>query len=102
MSELATERKLIFINLVNGVPIPTVAQTFHRESERAVLDDFRFVALKIKSYMFARAMPFIPIEHPRDVVQNKSLVFDLLDRVNLDVLPAFSKITSSEFYHPNA
>jgi hypothetical protein len=102
VSELATERKLIFINLVNGVPIHTVAQTFHRESERVVLDDFRFVALKIKSYMFSRAMPFIPLEHPHEVAQNKSLVFDLLNKVNLDVLPAFSKITSSEFIHPRA
>ena len=96
MSELAEERKLIFTNLLNGVPVANVAQAFHRDSVAAVMDDFKFVALKIKGYMFARAMPFIPLDTVAEAMQNKFQVLDILAKVNLDVLPEFSSISANK------
>ena len=95
-SELAEERKLIFINLLNNVPVENVAQAFHRDSVAAVMDDFKFVALKIKSYMFARAMPFIPLDTVAEAMQNKFQVLDILAKVNLDVLPEFTKVSANK------
>lgn len=95
-SEKATERELIFINLVNGVPIADVAKAFHKETENQVMEDFRFVALKIKNYMFARAMPFISLDTVAEAMQNKLQAFELLNKVNLDVLPQFQKITANK------
>jgi len=96
MSELAEERKLIFTNLLNGVPVANVAQAFHRATEAAVMDDFKYVALKIKGYMFARAMPFIPLDTVAEAMQNKFQVLDILAKVNLDVLPEFSSISANK------
>lgn len=95
-SEKATERELIFINLANGVPIAEVAKAFNKNTEAEIMDDFRFVALKIKSYMFKRAMPFIPLDTVSEVMQNRLQAFDLLTKVNLDVLPEFQKITANK------
>lgn len=91
-SELATERKLIFLNLLNGVPVAQVAQAFHRQTEKEVMDDFRFVALKIKAYAFQRVMPYIPLESVAEAQANKIQILGILEKVNLDVLPVFSSI----------
>lgn len=97
MSELATERKLIFQNLLNGVPVAQVAQAFHRASEKEVLEDFRFVALKIKCYAFQRAFPYIPMDTVAEAAQNKMAILDILSKVNLDVLPVFSSVKVEGF-----
>lgn len=95
-SEKATERELIFCNLLNGVSVIDVAKAFHKETENQVMEDFRFVALKIKGYIFARAMPFIPLDTIAEAMQNKFMVLDLLKKVNLDVAPEFSNITTGK------
>jgi len=96
-SEKATERELIFINLLNGVPIADIAKAYNKQTEMQVMEDFYFVALKIRNYMFKRAMPFIPLDTVSEAMQNKLLVLDLLTKVNLDILPEFSKITVNKF-----
>ena len=92
-TEKATERKLIFINLLNGVDIVEVAKTFHKQSEKEVMDDFRFVALKIKSYVFARAMPYIDCGTIAEARANKMQLLIILDKLNLDTVPIYSSIT---------
>lgn len=96
-SELAAERKLIFINLLNGVPVAQVAQGFHRQTEKEVMDDFRFVALKIKAYAFQRVMPYIPLESVAEARSNKIHILEILEKVNLDVLPVFSSIKTESY-----
>jgi hypothetical protein len=95
-SEKATERKLIFINLLNGVSIAEVAKTFHKETEKEVLDEFRFVALKIKSYLFQRAMPYIPFDTVAEARSNRVQFLILVDKLNLDVVPVFSRIVTQK------
>lgn len=94
-SEKATERKLIFINLLNGVDVKTVAQTFRKESEKEVMDEFRFVALKIKNYAFQRVMPHIPCDTVAEARANKIIIFGILEKINLDVVPIFKAINST-------
>ena len=89
-SDLAIERKLIFTNLLNGVPVGQVAQAFNRQTEKEVMDDFRFVAMKIKSYAFQRLMPYIALDTIAEAMQNKFLILGILEKVNLDILPMFS------------
>ena len=91
-SQLATERKLIFTNLLNGVPIEQVAQNFHRQTEKEVMEDFRFVVLKIKCYAFQRVMPYIPMETVAEARTNKLQLLALVEKLNLDVLPVYSSI----------
>lgn len=93
-SALATERRLIFLNLMNGVPVESVAKTFHRQTEKEVWDDFRFVALKIKSYAFQRVMPYIPLDNVQEAQANKILIISILGKLNLDVMPVFKTITA--------
>ena len=93
-SEKAIERELIFANLLNGVPPENVAQAFNKESVAQVMDEFRYVALKIKSYMFSRAMPYIPLDTIAEAMQNKLQALDLLTKVKLDALPAYKQITA--------
>jgi hypothetical protein len=94
-SELATQRKLIFINLLNGVSVAQVAQAFHRQSEKEVMDDFRYVALKIKSYAFQRGMPYIALETVKEAQGSKIMILGILEKINLDVLPVFSSVRSN-------
>ena len=95
-SERATERKLIFGNLLNGVAPAQVAQAFHKASEKEVMQDFAYVALKIKCYAFQRAMPYIPCDTVAEAMQNKILILGILDKLNLDVLPVFSSIKTGK------
>jgi len=95
MGELATERKLIFTNLLNGVPLAEVAQAFNKQSEAEVVESFRFVALKIRGYIFQRAMPHVPCDTVAEAMQNRLLLMGILEKLNLETLPAFAKITDA-------
>ena len=77
------------------MPVSQVAQAFHRQTEKEVMDDFRFVALKIKSYAFQRVMPYIPLESVAEAQQNKIYILGILDKLNLDVLPVYSSIKAN-------
>lgn len=91
-SERATERKLIFINLLNGVSPEQVARDFHKNTIAEIMEDFRFVALKLKSYGFQRAMPYIHCDTIDEARQSKLTLLVLLEKVNLDVVSVFSSI----------
>jgi hypothetical protein len=53
VEQLGEERRLVFTNVANGVPIQQVMSAF-RKSEKEVMDDVRFVAKKITEYRFSR------------------------------------------------
>lgn len=91
IKEKALERKLIFLNLVNGNPVPIVAQAFHR-SESEINAEFNFVIQKIKSYMFERAMPFLACATITEARQNRLRLFDIVEKLNLESIPIYSKI----------
>lgn len=89
--KLATERKLVFANLANGVPVARVMAAFHL-SEKDVMERFAFVWRKIKSYRFERGMPFASGETIRDAEKNAPLLLHTLERVDLSEAPRFSRI----------
>ena len=95
-SARAVDRELIFTNLLNGVSAPEVARAFHKDSEREVMEDFKFVALKIKSDVFARAMPYIPCDTVAEAMGNRIVIFGILNKINLDTVPIYSSIKISK------
>jgi hypothetical protein len=94
LSDRATEKKLIFTNLLNGVSVVECAKAFNKKTEKEVMDDFNFVALKIKSYIFVRVMPYIPLDTVAEAQANKLQVLALLEKVNLEIVPAFKSFTT--------
>jgi len=87
---------MIFINLANGVPLAGVMAAFRR-SEKEVMDDFWFVASKIRSYRFERGAPMLPILSIADARgANRAAILLTLRNVNLTVDPKFSKIDTEK------
>ncbi len=92
--KLAEERKLIFANLVNGVPVASVMEAFKR-SEDEVMADFAFVATKIISYRFERGMPFVNCRSIDEAIRKKALALHSLERINLLTDPVYSKVETA-------
>lgn len=88
--ETAT-RKLVIENLVNGVPLEIVAQTFCK-STAEVMRDFDFALKKIKSYCFERALPAFICDNLAQAKRQQQVFRHFLDRVNLEVAPKHSTI----------
>ena len=86
--DIATERKLIFTNLLNGCNTQSVAAAF-RKSEKEIADSFNFVVLKIKSYVFKYALLPIPCESVELARQNRLSLLEMLEKLNLSVLPEY-------------
>lgn len=92
--KLAEERKLIFANLVNGVPRQHVMETFQK-SEHEVDAIYGFVATKVISYRFERGMPFVNCRSLDDAIRNKALVLHSLERVNLQTDPKYNNVQTA-------
>lgn len=60
-AELGEHRRLIFENVVNGVPVEDIRAAFHC-SELEVQQAVEFVAKKIKEYRFRRHQPPLPCD----------------------------------------
>jgi hypothetical protein len=56
VERIGQDRRLIFENVANGVPIQQVMSVFRR-SEKEVMDEVVFVGKKISEYRFRRHMP---------------------------------------------
>jgi hypothetical protein len=93
---LAADRKLIFTNLANSVPMRQVMAAFGR-SEKEVMAEFEFVAKKIRSYRFERGMPFAACMTIRDAQKNAALLLHTLERLNLSTEPKFAKVETLPF-----
>lgn len=90
-SAAAIDKALIFQNLVNGVPVQFVGRHFNLRDEREVMDIFRYVANKIKTYMFQRTIPFISFDTPQEAKRHRRQLFDILKKINLDIVPLYTK-----------
>ena len=66
--------------------------TFNRPHEAAVMQDFQYVVTKIKTYLFARAIPTVPCDTIEQCRQNKIALFSILRRVNLDVASPYKRL----------
>ena len=77
------ERVLIYSNLLNGVPVWKVMETF-RKSEKEVMDVFRHVSRAVVHYCFKRKMPPVFCDGIPVAQKFKRTILPLLTKVNLD------------------
>lgn len=84
-------RQLVFTNLLNGLPVHVVMESF-RLSEADVMADFHFVIAKIRSYRFERSIPLTPIGSIDQARAERVALLDTMRKCNLDKLPRYSRI----------
>jgi len=74
------ERRLIFQNIANGVPVENIMVAFCR-SQKEVWDDVEFVGRKIREYRFRRHLP--PLEHQgiRAIRLNRKALLETLSKL---------------------
>lgn len=84
-------RKLVFTNLCNGVSVPRVMEAM-RLSEKEVMDDFKFVITKIRSYRFERSQPLIACGSVEDARTNRVQLLQTMIRCNLNTQAVYSRV----------
>lgn len=92
-------RRLVFTNLVNGIPVRDVMGALHM-SEKEVMDDFRFVAIKLRSYRFERAIPILACATIAEAQAHRAeFLFNLsrLGPLSMENLPKYTKIETLPF-----
>lgn len=89
-------RKLVFTNLLNGLPVASITATFHL-SEAEVMADFKFVMQKLRSYRFERAMVPVEGETIQLAIHHKVEHLYTLTRLNLEKPAAFARIVHLPF-----
>lgn len=82
------ERRLIFSNLLNKVPMENVAKAFNK-TEADIKMDFAFIAQKIKNYCFKNNVPAIFCDTLEDARKNRHAIYPILNIINLDIQPEF-------------
>ncbi len=89
------ERKLIFSNLLNKVPLGNVAQAFNK-TETEIQADFKYIIQKVKNYCFLNGHPAIICDSIEQAQRLRYSIFPILKSINLDKAPEY-KITNKEF-----
>ena len=84
-------RKLVFTNLLNGVPMAAIKEAFHL-SEAEVMADFHFAIAKVRSYRFERALPVIDCDTLSKAQANREMLLHNITRLNLGVQPVYSRV----------
>lgn len=100
--ELGAERKLIFENVANGVPMETVMATFLR-SEAEVLAECKFVGKKIMEYRIRRGIPALPYETLADIRWHRKAMLQTLGNLGPIYLSSpllFTKISVERVTSP--
>ena len=77
---LGEERRLIFENVANGVPIQQVMSVFRR-SEKQVMDEVKFVAKKIAEYRFRRHAPPLGCSTLNEISFNRRPLLETLRKL---------------------
>lgn len=85
------DRALIFSNLLNGVPIAKVCETF-RKSEPEVMNIFRYVLRKIKSRRLERMEPMIVGNSIAEIRRQRIACLTILPKLNLDRDPLYKDV----------
>lgn len=82
---LGADRKLIFANVANGVPIEDIMATFHRSSDE-IDREVAFVARKIKEYRFRQRIPPLACDTLKDIRFNRLALLDTLRKLGPNYL----------------
>lgn len=77
---IGEERRLIFVNIANGVPIQQVMSVFRR-SEKEVMDEVRFVGKKIAEYRFRRHMPPLSCDTLQEISVHRAALLETLNKL---------------------
>lgn len=96
------ERRLIFQNVANGVPVEKIMATFRR-SDKEVWDEVEYVGRKIREYRFRRHLP--PLEHQgiRAIQLNRKALLETLSKLGASYLEGdfvIPKITVQQIDSP--
>jgi hypothetical protein len=81
IEQLGEERRLIFVNVANGVPIQQVMSAF-RKSEKEVMDDVRFIGRKIAEYRFRGRLPPLSCSTLHDISWHRRALLETLERLS--------------------
>jgi hypothetical protein len=90
------QRKLIVQNILNGAEFEDIGRAFDI-TEKELLDLFFLFVAKLRSYWMQRRIPYLPCESPSEARRNRIVLLHYLDRINLGVEPAHSKIIIGKF-----
>ncbi len=89
------ERRLIFSNLLNGVPLEDICNAFHK-TEAEIRAEFSYIIQKVKNYCFLKGHPAIYCDTIEQAQKNRYAIFPILKIINLDKAPQF-KIKHEKF-----
>lgn len=89
------ERKIIFSNLLNGVPLGNVCKAFNK-SESEIQADFKYIMQKVKNYCFLNGVPTIVGDSVEECRKQRHSIFPILKMVDLNKSPIY-KITNRTF-----
>lgn len=101
--KLGEERRLIFQNLANGVPMQSIMAVFRR-SEAEVWKEVEFVGRKIREYRFRRRMPPVELQGIKAILFNRRQLLETLEKLGNDYLSSeliIPKITTEALDHPS-
>lgn len=89
------ERKIIFSNILNKVPVLNIAQAFNK-SENEIISDFKYIIQKIKNYCFINGHPAIYCDTIEEAQREKYSIYPILNVINLDKAPIY-KVTNQKY-----
>lgn len=80
LKKLGADRRLIFENVANGVPMEGVRAAFQR-SQTEVDRELTFVGRKIKEYRFRRHQPPVPCDTVQEMRWNRVVLLETLRKL---------------------
>jgi hypothetical protein len=80
LEKLGEERRLIFENVANGVPIEQIMVAFRR-SEADVMREVEFVARKLREYRFKRRLPPLACGTIKEIRWNRPALLDTVTKL---------------------
>ena len=96
----AQQRKLIVLNLINGVEAEDAARAFSCSREQ-VMREFEFAVRKMRSYCFERRMPAFLIENLAQARERREVFLHYLDRISFLRGPRHKKIGTQTITEEN-
>jgi hypothetical protein len=82
------ERRMIFSNLLNKVPMENICKVFNK-TEAEIKADFSYITQKIKNYCFKNNELPIFCDTIEDAQKNRRAIYPILNILNLEKKPEF-------------
>lgn len=82
---IGEERRLIFQNYANGVPVETIMEVYRR-SQAEVEKDVEFVVKKLREYRFRRQLPPLDCSDERMIRFNRRPLLETLNKLGPEYL----------------